>query len=303
VHPEEAAARGAAVYAERLLATRDRRASNLEIELTDLTARSLGVEWIDPVNAQAENVVLIPRGTELPCGTVSRAMTSIDGETSVTVQLLEGEGRRAEDCSRIAEVVIHDLPPLLPKGSSIEIQYQYTAAGRLQVAAKLEKSGQALPVTIVYKSRMSASQVDDWRSLLAGRAGLSRILTQLARHRSERGEPAENAAPAAVVSMPPLPVAAPAPTAAMPDAIGVIEDISLEMRDASAASRMRKRKTTPRKIAILLAGYFVSAALGLAIGYYILMRIDPSYNWLHLRLPGLSSPPPAASPRGNSGNV
>ncbi len=303
VHPEEAAARGAAVYAERLLATRDKRASNLEIELTDLTARSLGVEWIDPVTCQAENVVLIPRGTELPCGTVSRAMTSTDGESSVAVQLLEGEGRRAEDCSRIAEVMIQDLPPRLPKGSSIEIQYQYTAAGQFQVAAKLEKSGQALPVAIVYKSRMSASQVEDWRTLLAGRAGLSRILTQLARHRSERGEPAEHAAPAAVVSTAPVPVATPALAPAMKATIGVIEDINLEMRDASAASRMRKRKVTPRKIAILLAGYVVSAALGLAIGYYILMRIDPRYNWLDLRLPGLSSPPPTASPQGSSGDA
>jgi len=217
--------------------------------------------------------------------------------------LLEGEGRRAEDCSRIAEVVIHDLPPLLPKGSSIEIQYQYNAAGRLQVASKLEKSGQALPVAIVYKSRMSASQVDDWRNLLAGRAGLSRILTQLAGHRSERGEPAERAAPPAIVSAAPLPVASPAPAVAAGETIGVIEEISLEMRDASAGSRMRKRKTTSRKIVILLAGYLVSATLGLAIGYYILMRIDPSYNWLDLRLPGLSSPPPAASPRGSSRNV
>ena len=50
---------------------------------------------------------------------------------------------------------------------------------------------------------------------------------------------------------------------------------------------MRKRKSTPRQIVIMLAGYVISATLGLAIGYYILMRIDPSYNWLHLRLPGL----------------
>ena len=298
VHPEEAAARGAAVHAERLLAAREKRPSNLEIELTDLTARSLGVEWLDPVTGQAENVVLIPRGTELPCGTVSRAMTSIDGEASVTVQLLEGEGRRAEDCSRIAAVTIHGLPPLLPKGSTIEIQYQYNAAGRLQVAARLEKSGQALPVAIEYKSRMSAGQVDDWRTVLASRAGLSRILTQLARHRIERGgpDPLEHAVPAAIMSAPPppLPRAIPAPASSEP--IGVIEDISLEMHESSAASRMRRRKTTPRKIMILLGGYVVSATLGLAIGYYILMRIDPNYNWLHLRLPGLSSPAPAGGP-------
>jgi hypothetical protein len=47
---------------------------------------------------------------------------------------------------------------------------------------------------------------------------------------------------------------------------------------------------TPRKLAILVGGYIVSAIVGTAIGYYILMRIDPSYNWWNLRLPGLQAP-------------
>jgi hypothetical protein len=59
-----------------------------------------------------------------------------------------------------------------------------------------------------------------------------------------------------------------------------------------SAARRQKRKITPRKVAILIGGYLVSAILGTAIGYYILMRIDPSYNWWRLPLPGLREPPP-----------
>jgi hypothetical protein len=37
----------------------------------------------------------------------------------------------------------------------------------------------------------------------------------------------------------------------------------------------------------------VFSVLGLLIGYYILMFIEPSYNWYHLPLPGLGGDPPA----------
>jgi hypothetical protein len=43
----------------------------------------------------------------------------------------------------------------------------------------------------------------------------------------------------------------------------------------------------------MLAGYVVFSALGLAIGYYVLMFIEPSYNWYHLSLPGLAQGAPA----------
>ena len=46
---------------------------------------------------------------------------------------------------------------------------------------------------------------------------------------------------------------------------------------------------------IMIGGYLVSALIGTAIGYYILMRIDPSYNWWNLRLPGLREAPSSGS--------
>ena len=49
VHPDEAVARGAALYARQLLARREKRpVTGAEVELTDLSAHSLGVEWLDP---------------------------------------------------------------------------------------------------------------------------------------------------------------------------------------------------------------------------------------------------------------
>jgi molecular chaperone DnaK len=282
IHPDEAVARGAALYADWLLAAREGRKSRIPLEVADLTCNSLGVEWVDPASGRAENVVLIPRGTELPCGTVSKLTTTADGQTSVTVQLLEGESRNADDCSRIGQAEFRDLPLGLPKGWPIEVQYQYTAAGRLQVKAHIEKSGQITALPARRECGMPESQVADWRKLLSGRVGLTAILDLLGRHRKRHAESA--------VSAPPQ-IAATAQPPALPLEVRD-EVVSWDALDVPSTSRPRNRTLSPRKIAIMLTGYLLSAALGLAIGYYILMRMDPSYNWLQLRLPGLSRPAP-----------
>lgn len=283
IHPDEAVARGAAIYADLLLAAREGRTSRIPLEVADLTCNSVGIEWVDPATGRAENVVLIPRGTELPCGTVSKLATTADNQTSVAVQLLEGEGRNAEECSRIGQAEFRDLPLGLPKGWPIEVQYQYTTAGRLQVKAQIEKSGQSVALAVRRECGMSDAEVADWRKLLSGRVGLTAILDLLGRHRKRQAEspapaPAQIAAIATIAQPPALP-------AEVHDEI-----IGWDSLDVPSPSRPKNRALTSRKVTIMLTGYLVSAALGLALGYYILMRIDPSYNWLHLRLPGLSQP-------------
>lgn len=284
LHPDEAVARGAALYAEYLLAVREGHKPKRSIEFADLTARSLGVEWVDPANGRAENVVIIPRGTELPCGTVSKVTTTTDGQTSIAVQMLEGESRNAEACARVAQIVLGDLPVDLPKGWPIEVQYQYTSAGRLQVKAHVEKAGQSRAVGVRRECGLSESQVSDWRKLLTGRVGLKAILAQLARHQAatKTESTASPQSAAQVVAAPARPIA--------PVSVPAIETIELDTSGSSTATRLKKNRLTARKIMIMLVGYLVSATLGLAIGYYILMRLDPSYNWFHLRLPGLSRP-------------
>ena len=87
IHADEAVARGAVLYAEQLLAAREGRASAVRFDITELTSHSLGVEWRDPGNGRAENVVLIPRGTELPCGTTSKVVTQTDDQTSIELNI------------------------------------------------------------------------------------------------------------------------------------------------------------------------------------------------------------------------
>ena len=284
IQPDEMVARGAALAAERLAAVREGRASKVDVEIIGLTSHSLGIEWDDPQTHAAENVVIIRRGTELPCATASTITTTIDDQPAVVVQLLEGESRKSHECSRIAELTIGDLPPGLPKGSPIAVQYQFTAEGRLLIKAQVEKPNKLLSIEVRRHRGLSDAQVAGWKKLLDKHDGLKPILVELANQQKQ--------APSA--SSTPVPMAIePAPQRAAAEhdePVGVSFDF--ESAQTAVAGRSAKRKTTPRKLAIMVAGHVVFSTLGLLIGYYILVRFDPSKNWLHLPLPGIAEPAP-----------
>jgi molecular chaperone DnaK (HSP70) len=287
LHADEAVARGAALYAECRLAAREHRTIDLQVAITDLTVHSLGLEWNDPQSGRVENVVLIARGSELPCGTVAAATTDAENQSSLVIHLLEGESRAADECARIGQLTVRELPAGLPKGTHVEVQYKFTAEGRLQVRAQLPRSGQALPISVRREQGMTENQISDWQQLLACGGGLKAILTLLPKHQEQREALAEQEA-ASGTTVPPR---APVSSAQVPTQ----EEFSLETGGDTTTARLKKRKLTQRRLAIIVAGYLISALVGTLIGYYILMRIEPSYNWWHLKLPGLRDAPASSA--------
>jgi hypothetical protein len=295
VHPDEAVARGAAIFAEHLLAKRDGRRSPLEFTIVDITVHNLGLEWRDEQTGRLENVVLIGRGSELPSGTVAKVVTEREDQDAIELVLLEGETRQAEGSTRIARLAIRDLPAGLPKGTQINVQYQLTAEGRLQAKPQLARSGQPLTVNVRRENAPTDSELSDWKLWVGKRAGLKSLHELLARHAKERLAREESEA-AAAPTLPP-PVRPPAlPGRGVIAAAEASPDFALSGGENLHARRMSRRRMTPRKLAILIGGYIVSAIVGTAIGYYILMRIDPSYNWWNLRLPGLQAPHSSLGP-------
>ena len=292
IHPDEAVARGAALAAECALAARERRKPNVPLEIVDLTTHSLGLEWGDAQTGRTENVVIIRRGTELPCATVAKVATTSDDQRVVTVQLLEGDSRVAAECTDMAELTISDLPPELPQGTTLEVHYQISTQNRLSIRAAIPGKNQTPKIEFHRQRGLSDAQVANWKKLVATTQGLRPILALLPTQAAVALKP--RSAPAMV------PVGAIGPAdeddAAAPQAPADDETAGkpFEQLDLRGdASRTKKRKPQPRTTAITIAGHVVFATLGLLIGYYILMWINPRFNTLHLRLPGLA--PSAAS--------
>jgi molecular chaperone DnaK len=290
VHTDEAVARGAVLYAEHLLARRESRNPAVRLEIIDMTAHSLGIEWQEPGKETPENVVLIPRGTELPSGTSSKISTEVDNQAAIAVQLLEGEEREAYQCRRIARINVSGLPEELPRGSQIEVFFQITGEGRLQVKAQMARSGRALAIEVDRAGGLTEREVADWSRVLQSEVGLKAIHAHLARQASRAASappPVPTRAVGAVPQESPVPLAA---------SLSDDEAFELDVATDPSGERLKKNRTTPKKIVVLLTGYVVSAILGLAIGYYILLMLRPELNVLQLRLPGIRP----AAPRGEA---
>jgi molecular chaperone DnaK len=163
VNPDEAVARGAALYAAHLLATKDSRAG--QIEVTNVSAHSLGIEGFEIATSRRCNTVLIPRNTPLPARVTRKFVTRKIGQTSIVVQVLEGESSRPEDCTRVGRMVVRGLPPGLPAGSPVVVQYEYGANGRLNVSAQVKASGQASQLMLERTGERTASQIAAWRQV------------------------------------------------------------------------------------------------------------------------------------------
>ncbi len=284
VHAEEAVVRGAALYAEQRLARRERRAAGVNIQITDQAAHSLGLEWLDPATGRTENVVLIPRGTELPSTTTSKVTTQLDDQSSITLKLLEGESRNAAECIPIAHLVISNIPSNAPRYSPIEVVYQFTAEGRLNVKAKMQHTGDDVSVELQPAGGLTPVQVAAWKKLVAGKVGLRAIHAELIRQQAEQTPTAADSAAIAQAHVPPPALPSDGPAEPEP----TTETAELESHYAvPAIIRVRRAKNSQRKLLINVVGYLVFSALGLAIGYYIVMFIWPEWNIYHLPLPGL----------------
>ena len=133
VHPDEAVARGAALYAAYLLGREAGSHAQAQFSISNVNSHSLGVEGIDRETLRKRNIVLIPRNTPLPAKVRDRFATKTENQTSIVLQVLEGESAVPEECTAIGRTVIRDLPAGLPKNWPVEVTFEYASNGRLRV--------------------------------------------------------------------------------------------------------------------------------------------------------------------------
>ena len=167
IHPDEAVALGASLFAVKLLAA-DRsetmapvvreRARGLPSVL-DISPHSIGTTALDGGN-QEYNSIILPRGEKLPASITERYFTVVDGQMAVKVDVNEGEGADPNFVNRLGEFVLR-LPVPRPAGSPIDIQVALDLSGIIRVAATDTLSGQNQQIEINYEANMSEAQVKE----------------------------------------------------------------------------------------------------------------------------------------------
>lgn len=149
VNPDEVVAVGAAVQAGVLAG------DVKDVVLLDVTPLTLGVETLGGVST-----ALITRNTTVPTSKSEIFSTAADSQTSVEINVLQGERPMAADNKSLGRFVLTGIPPA-PRGvPQIEVTFDIDANGILNVTAKDKATGKANTIKITGSTGLSKDEIE-----------------------------------------------------------------------------------------------------------------------------------------------
>ena len=149
VNPDEAVAIGAAVQGGVL------KGDVKDILLLDVTPLSLGIETMGGVMTK-----LIARNTTIPTKKSQVFSTAADGQTAVSIHVLQGEREMAAQNRTLGNFDLVGIPPA-PRGvPQIEVTFDIDANGIVHVSAKDLGTGKEQHIQITSSSGLSEEEID-----------------------------------------------------------------------------------------------------------------------------------------------
>jgi molecular chaperone DnaK len=149
VDPMECVAMGAAIQAGVLTG------EVKDVVLLDVTPLSLGIETLGGVSTR-----LIERNTTIPTKKSEIFSTAADNQTSVEINVLQGEREFGRDNVSLGKFHLMGIPPS-PRGvPQIEVTFDIDSNGIINVAAKDLGTGKKQTITITASTKLSQSEID-----------------------------------------------------------------------------------------------------------------------------------------------
>jgi molecular chaperone DnaK len=149
VNPDEVVADGAAVQGGVLT-------GDVEgILLLDVTPLSLGVETMGGVMTK-----MIDRNTTIPTSKTEIYSTAADNQTSVEINVLQGEREMAADNKSLGKFQLTGIPAARRGVPQIEVTFDIDANGIVKVTAKDKATGKSQQITISGSTALSDAEVD-----------------------------------------------------------------------------------------------------------------------------------------------